>query len=46
MFQIDIKYDLNIDCKVTQDGFRPTLLSIILENTMFLKPKKDLNFYR
>ena len=45
MFQIDIKYDLNIDCKVTQDGFRPTLLSIILENTMFLKPKKRLEFF-
>lgn len=45
MFQVDIRYSLNIDCKVTQDGFRPMLLSLILEKSMFLKSKKRLEFF-
>lgn len=45
IFQVDIKYSLNIDCKVTQDGFRTKLLSYILKNSMYLKPKKNLEFF-
>ncbi|MCH1959713.1 nucleotide-binding domain-containing protein [Romboutsia hominis] len=45
MFQVDIKYSLNIDCKVTQNGFMPRLLSFILENCMYLQPKKSLEFF-
>ena len=32
MFPVDIRYSLDIDCTVTQDGFRPKLLSLILKN--------------
>lgn len=45
MFQVDIKYSLSIDCKVTQNGFTPKLLSFILKNSMFLQPKKNLEFF-
>lgn len=45
MFQVDIRYILDIDCRVTQDGFRPMLLSSILHKSMFLKTKKKLEFF-
>lgn len=45
LFPIDIKYNLELDCTVTQDGFRPTLLSILLSSHKFLKKKKQLEFY-
>lgn len=45
MFQVDIKYSLSIDCKVTQNGFTPKLLSYILNNSMYLQPKKSLEFF-
>lgn len=45
MFQVDIKYYLTIDCKVTQNGFTPKLLSYILNNSMYLQPKKSLEFF-
>lgn len=45
MFPVDIRYSLDIDCTVTQDGFRPKLLSFILERAMYLKPKKSLEFF-
>ena len=45
MFQVDIRYTLNIDFRVTQDGFRPTLLSTILKKSMFLKMNKKLEFF-
>jgi len=45
LFPIDIRYSLKIDCKVTQDGFRTTLLRLILKNNNYLKVKKELQFY-
>lgn len=45
MFPVDIRYSLDIDCTVTQDGFRPKLLSLILKSSMYLKPKKSLEFF-
>ncbi len=40
-FPVDIKYRLNIDCKITQAGFREELLSAI----SMLKTKKKLTFF-
>lgn len=45
MFQVDIRYSLSIDCKVTQNGFTPKFLSYILNNRMYLQPKKSLEFF-
>lgn len=45
MFQVDIRYSLNIDCTVTQDGYRPKLLSAMLKDSTFLQPKKSLEFF-
>ncbi|HAT4331397.1 nucleotide-binding domain-containing protein [Clostridium perfringens] len=45
IFPVDIKYDLDLDCTITQDGFRPTLLSRLLKDKMYLKKKKHLEFY-
>lgn len=44
LYEVDIKYDLNIDCKVTQDGFRPMQLREMLKRKAFLRPRKDLTF--
>lgn len=40
-YPIDIRYNLEIECEVKQDGFRPTLLSKL----GILKPEKELKFY-
>ncbi|NFT08354.1 nucleotidyltransferase [Clostridium botulinum] len=45
LFPVDIRYTLKIDCKITQDGFRPTLLRLLLKNSKYLKAKKELEFY-
>lgn len=45
LFPIDIKYNVNLECKVTQDGFRPTLLNLLLKSKKFLKINKSLEFY-
>lgn len=45
IFQVDIRYSLNIECKVTQDGFMPRLLSSILKDEIYLQPKKSLEFF-
>lgn len=44
-FTVDIKYNISIDCKITQDGFRPMLLKKLLRDKMFLAIKKNLEFY-
>lgn len=44
-FAIDIRYNLSIDCRVSQDGWRDQLLSFILRNTGFLRVNKKLDFY-
>lgn len=44
LFQVDIKYDLNLDCTVTQDGYRPDSLRRMLERYIPLNPNKQLKF--
>ncbi len=44
-FPIDIRYPLEIDCNVTQDGWRSQLLSFILRNRLTLRKNKKLDFY-
>ncbi|SEB27495.1 nucleotidyltransferase [Paenibacillus sp. 276b] len=41
MFPVDIRFDLRIECEVTQDGFRNELL----RKMKFLRPQKQLLFY-
>ncbi|AUN03597.1 nucleotidyltransferase [Clostridium botulinum] len=45
LFPVDIRYNLKIDCRVTQNGFRPTLLRLILKSHKYLGVKKHLEFY-
>lgn len=42
--QVDIRYFLRIDCRVTQAGFQPDWLRNILLKNWRLSPKKDLEF--
>lgn len=44
-FPIDVRYALRIDCRVTQNGFRSTLLSNLLDNFGILLRKKKLQFF-
>lgn len=45
MFPIHIQYDLELDCNVTQNGFRKYTLRSILNKGFKLKDKKSLEFY-
>lgn len=46
MFPVDIQEELSIDCKVTQDGFRPFFLSSIINRPLrrWLSKNKSLAF--
>ena len=44
-YPIDLQYELNLECKVTQDGFRPANLRDMIMNHIWLKPNKKLEFY-
>jgi Second Messenger Oligonucleotide or Dinucleotide Synthetase domain/Adenylyl/Guanylyl and SMODS C-terminal sensor domain len=44
MYPIDIRYNLKIDCDVSQNGFREHSLSEMLLKRIFLKPNKTLTF--
>lgn len=44
MFPVDIRYNLDIDCEVTQKGFRPCYLRYMLSNGMQLMKNKSLKF--
>lgn len=45
-FNVDIRYVLNIDCNVTQDGWRPFLLRrYLIESKIPLRKDKKLDFY-
>lgn len=44
LFPVDIRYALHIDCNITQDGFRPRLLSEILREHKWLSRRKQLDF--
>lgn len=44
-FRVDVRYDLRINCEVTQNGFRPGLLRDLLKGHGVLLPKKSLRFF-
>lgn len=44
-YPVDIRYNLMIECEVTQSGFRPKLLADLLNEFGILKPEKKLEFY-
>lgn len=44
-YPVDINLNLNLNCIVTQDGFRPISLRDMIEKRMFLKRDKKLEFY-
>lgn len=45
LFPVDIRYSLQIDCKVTQDGWRDFYLRHFLQSGGLLKHNKKLNFF-
>ena len=45
-FSVDIRYDVDIDCNVTQAGWRPFLLRTFLgEGSTHLRKNKKLDFF-
>lgn len=44
-FPVDIRYDMKINCEVTQNGFRPTALLELLARRIILFRNKGLKFY-
>lgn len=40
-----ILYSLKIDCKITQDGFRPLMLSIFISQKIKIKQNRKLSFF-
>ena len=45
LYSVDIRYNLIIECHVSQNGFREALLRTMLAKKLKLKPKKTLNFH-
>ncbi|AWB22450.1 hypothetical protein DA075_17295 [Methylobacterium currus] len=45
MYPIDIRFDIELECEVKQDGFRPSLLRSLLAASRVLQAKKDLKFF-
>lgn len=45
LYQVDIRYDLKIDCEVKQSGFREGSLRDFLQRKVGLKPFKSLKFF-
>lgn len=45
MFVIDIRYNMTIDCDISQNGFRENSLSYFLRNKFRLRREKALKFY-
>lgn len=45
LFPVDIRYNIKIDCDITQDGFRKQSLSTFLKRKFRLKPSKKLRFH-
>lgn len=44
-YQVDIQYDLRIDCEIKQNGYRDGLLREYLFKKIRLMPNKSLRFY-
>lgn len=45
MFPIDIRYDVQVECEITQKGFRPYLLTDSLQRRLRLQRQRSLKFY-
>lgn len=45
LFPVDIRYNIEIDCDVSQKGFRVKLLSDFIRNKFRLKANKELRFH-
>jgi len=45
LFPLDVRYGLEIDCEITQNGFRPQFLANLLERHAILFPEKQLRFF-
>lgn len=45
MFSVDIKYPLQIDCTVSQNGYRETTLRDFLKQKVRIKTSRSLNFH-
>ncbi len=45
LFPVDIRYNLSIECQVTQDGWRPALLRELLRRGQWLSHHKKLDFF-
>ena len=43
-YPVDVRYGLSINCKVTQDGFRPTWLRKMFLDGVPLRTRKNLDF--
>ena len=44
-FSVEINFNIRIDCEVNQSGWRPTLLSIMLKDNIWLQSNKELRFH-
>lgn len=44
IFPVYIMYSLKIDCEITQDGFKPKLLSEFIKNKFMIKQNRKLKF--
>ena len=44
MFRVDIRFDLSVDCRVSQNGFRPSMLTEMITRHIPLLRNKDLLF--
>jgi hypothetical protein len=45
IFPIDIRYNIELDCEVTQAGFRPSFLRRLLASSAILLQQKSLRFF-
>lgn len=43
-FPVDVRYNVSVDCNVTQDGFRPFSLRKFAASAKVLPPRKQLDF--
>ena len=44
LFSVDIRYNIVLECEITQDGFRKALLSDFLKSRFKIKNRKSLDF--
>lgn len=44
-FPVDVRYDIELDCEVTQNGFRPSFLRSLLSSRVPLLADKRLRFF-